>query len=429
MSDKEFALSTYWDDCLKAAKVNLFSGELVFIKTIADEDEYGITEVPVLRGYTKRITEHGFIHPADIAAYLYHSDIDRIRKRALENKMKSTHTFRRKIGDVFKWITYEITTPKSFSEENPWALLTWREADSEMHVMEDAMVMLSSIFHKILKIDLTDESHEEIKVYEQELSESSGYAPKISDWFRAFAECGNVHEKDLVEYLSFTDINSLRAKFAASSECIRCRYRRNTPDGFRWVCMEILPSMEYTPENQIVMLYVRDIHDEYISQLERQKELEHYCSTDVLTNLGNRYRYNSMCAEFEKHPEYSPVGVVFADVNGLKYTNDRFGHEKGDELINGFAQRLSDFFGRENCCRISGDEFIVLIKNADKDEFMIKVEAFREQLNADNAEPPAAIGWAWTAHAAEVKKAARTAEANMYADKQAYYVKYPHLKR
>ena len=429
MTDREFALTTYWDDCLKAAKVNLFTGELVFIKTLSDEERTGICDIRILSDYTKSIVDNGLIFPADQSAYLYHADIDRIRKRALENKMKSTHTFRRKLDKGFAWVTYEITTPKNFSEEEPWALLTWREADSETRVMEDAMFMLSTIFHKILKVDLTGDTHEEIKVYEDEMTEESGYDSTISGWWRRFAECGNIYWEDVREYYNFTDIDSLRARFRESRDCVRFKYRRKTADGFRWVCMEILPSLEYTDEKQEVMLYIRDIHDEYVNELERQKELEYWCSIDSLTGIGNRYCYNKMVSIFEERPDFSPVGVVFADVNGLKYTNDNFGHSKGDELIRGVAQRLSCWFGSENCCRISGDEFVVLVKNAERGEFVKSAEEFRRSLSENGSEPPASIGFAWIEHSNAIKTAVRFAETNMYADKQEYYNKYPYSRR
>ncbi len=429
MTNKEFALNIYWDDCLKAAKVNLFTGELVFIKTLADEDEFGITNAATLREYTESVVGHRLIHESDVSAYLYCSDIEMIRRRALNNKTNSNHTFRRQFGEVFKWITYEITAPKNFSEENPWALITWREADSEAKVMEDAMKMLSTIFYKVLKIDLTNETHEDIKVFDSEKTSEYGYSANIIEWFRGFAETGCVHEEDKLGYLAFTNINSLRDTFRHSRDCRRFRYRRKTGDGFRWVCMEIIPSIEYTDDEQIVMLYIRDIHDEYIAQLERERELEYYCSCDTLTGIGNRYYFNNLCDLFEKHYDFSPVGVVFADINGLKYTNDNFGHTKGDELIKGFAQKLSEQFGKENCSRISGDEFVVLVKNAQRESFLQMALIFHSSLCCNGEEPPAAIGYAWTEDATLVKSAVRTAETNMYADKQRYYELFPHSKR
>ena len=50
-------------------------------------------------------------------------------------------------------------------------------------------------------------------------------------------------------------------------------------DEFRWVLMEIVPANDYTHENQTIMLYVQDIQDSYIAQLENQRELEKFANT------------------------------------------------------------------------------------------------------------------------------------------------------
>ena len=49
------------------------------------------------------------------------------------------------------------------------------------------------------------------------------------------------------------------------------------------------------------------------------------------------------------------------DVNGLKYANDTFGHQAGDELIKAAANAIKKAFGASgNCFRIGGDEFAVI---------------------------------------------------------------------
>ena len=60
--------------------------------------------------------------------------------------------------------------------------------------------------------------------------------------------------------------------------------------------------------------------------------------------------------------------VVMADINGLKEINDKFGHEAGDELIIGSAECVrSGFKGIDTIYRIGGDEFCLIITDADID--------------------------------------------------------------
>lgn len=46
------------------------------------------------------------------------------------------------------------------------------------------------------------------------------------------------------------------------------RYRRKVKDEFKWVSLTMICSEEYEDDNQIVMLYVRDINDDYLKQLD-----------------------------------------------------------------------------------------------------------------------------------------------------------------
>lgn len=47
--------------------------------------------------------------------------------------------------------------------------------------LEDAMRILAETYHKILKINLSTDTHIDIKVYQSEQNENHGYAQKISD--------------------------------------------------------------------------------------------------------------------------------------------------------------------------------------------------------------------------------------------------------
>ena len=67
---------------------------------------------------------------------------------------------------------------------------------------------------------------------------------------------------------------------------------------------------------------------------------------DALTGFKNRKAYYEDMQAIEKDPVRSanPIGVIFADINGLKNTNDRAGHEAGDKLIAGIAKAIKEVF-------------------------------------------------------------------------------------
>ena len=81
---------------------------------------------------------------------------------------------------------------------------------------------------------------------------------------------------------------------------------------------------------------------------------------DTLTGVKSRYAYTEALKNF-RSPEALADGfaAVTVDINGLKATNDSYGHEEGDELIRGAADCIQDTIQGE-CFRTGGDEFVIL---------------------------------------------------------------------
>lgn len=428
MNDMDFILTTYLDEVIKVAKVNILTGEYHLLKVLESEIETGILEAETINDYIKKIVECGLIYEDDVYSYQQHTDLKYLQHAINSKRRRLVHSFRRKVDDRYKWLSFEVTAPKNFSlEENPWVLFSWKEADNESRTLEEALRMLSSVFHKIIKVNLTTDAYEVIKVYDNEMNVQNGLSSKISEWLHNFAEAGNVYEEDVAEYFAFTNLEYLRAHLKKDKSCVRLRYRRKVLDEFRWASMEIISSMEYSDEEQIVMLYVRDIHDEHVSELNMQKKLEYYCNYDILTGLGNRFFYKNYCASYAKSRQKYPVAVLFADINGLKYINDNFGHASGDAYIKRFSKLLEDCFGRNSCCRISGDEFVAFLEYEDEETAKRKMRDFYQKVL--DAEWVAAIGYAWSAKPKTLGSLIKRAETAMYKDKNKYYEAFPDRKR
>lgn len=126
---------------------------------------------------------------------------------------------------------------------------------------DEALKMLSNTYQKILRINLTTDSHEDLKLDDSEITPEKGFSENISQWLTGFAETGQVHPNDREAYLLFTNINSLREQFRSGKTYLCCHYRRRTGNQFRWASMELIPCSEYTAENQLIFLYVKDIHN------------------------------------------------------------------------------------------------------------------------------------------------------------------------
>ncbi len=113
----------------------------------------------------------------------------------------------------------------------------------------------------------------------------------------------------------------------------------------------------------------------------REAILEEISSTDLLTNLGNRRSYYNRAASLS--PEQN-IGIVFCDMNTLKYTNDHFGHDAGDQLIKNYAALMVTHFRKDDVFRISGDEFVAIVPDIPEAEFRNRAKAFQSVLEKNN---------------------------------------------
>lgn len=154
-----------------------------------------------------------------------------------------------------------------------------------------------------------------------------------------------------------------------------------------------------------------------IEKQEKENLLTKLVDNDGLTNLLNRNAWNKKLEEIKNKD--GNVGVVFADLNNLKYTNDNLGHLAGDKLIVKFTNLLKEVFDEKEIYRIGGDEFVIILEN-DIDRFKEKTTLFRNKVieNNDIASFGEAIG-----KFTEINSVVKDAEVLMYKDKSNYYVK------
>ncbi|HHU16939.1 MAG TPA: diguanylate cyclase [Clostridiales bacterium] len=98
----------------------------------------------------------------------------------------------------------------------------------------------------------------------------------------------------------------------------------------------------------------------------REAEIQYLSHYDVLTGFLNRRSFEDYCRIIDK-PENLPLSVIYADINGLKMTNDIFGHATGDKLIKKSAEILmKSCRGDDKIARVGGDEFVILLPKTNK---------------------------------------------------------------
>ena len=143
-------------------------------------------------------------------------------------------------------------------------------------------------------------------------------------------------------------------------------------------------------------------------------------SRDPLTNLYDRRTY------LEDLSRYQDIvnGVIMIDMNELKFVNDNYGHQTGDEALISLAKVFESSIDQSIMCayRVSGDEFTILMfqgKIEQLDEVATKI---REKMR--EGQYTAAIGTCFIdkkSNETTFQEALRKAEELMYIDKSKYY--------
>lgn len=112
-------------------------------------------------------------------------------------------------------------------------------------------------------------------------------------------------------------------------------------------------------------LLLRDVS----RQLEKEARLRHLSQHDPLTGLANRSLFiDRLDNAIKRHErEASAFALLFVDLNDFKAVNDAYGHDVGDALLRGFAQRLSACLRESDTVgRLGGDEFAVILEQVDE---------------------------------------------------------------
>jgi diguanylate cyclase (GGDEF)-like protein len=115
----------------------------------------------------------------------------------------------------------------------------------------------------------------------------------------------------------------------------------------------------------------------------RAIQLQDLAMRDELTQLVNRrYFYQRFQQELdEAHTLENSLGIVLLDVDGLKGINDTFGHKVGDEVLAALGRLLAEH--TRSCdipARVGGDEFAVLMLEADERGLAVAVKRLQDTL-------------------------------------------------
>lgn len=135
----------------------------------------------------------------------------------------------------------------------------------------------------------------------------------------------------------------------------------------------------------------------WLTYRQRYEQAQIQLTRDALTGLYNRGYFDEHAPRQVAHAERAAhaMSLVVVDVDGLKATNDRHGHQAGDELLRFVAKELTTMVRASDAgCRYGGDEFVVVLTNADRAAARIFAERLRDHVTVHSLELNPRPAWA-----------------------------------
>ena len=229
-----------------------------------------------------------------------------------------------------------------------------------------------------------------------------------------------VYSKETRRWLDFTvgpttTENAVAFIFTDVDESVRKTRRVTKTDS---IILRISKLLNNEEDFEAGMNHALEDLSRYIHPDRLMEDLNRLSHMDTLTDVFNR---NAMISRMHVLAEQNiSIGLVYADVNGLKIINDEQGHEAGDQALQSAADLLGKNFGRGHVYRAGGDEFVVILPGIREDVFTEKIE----KLTAGYCRMMPhllSIGSFWCPDSSRSEEALRVADHHMYEEKKQYY--------
>ncbi|NYB72940.1 diguanylate cyclase [Sedimentibacter hydroxybenzoicus DSM 7310] len=197
------------------------------------------------------------------------------------------------------------------------------------------------------------------RIYNERWASILGYTLEELSPINEDTWIGLVHPDDLQQ-----ELNKDMLLYNKKIDCYDDEYRMRHKDG-HWVWIQDRGKViSWTEDGSPLLL--SGTHTDITAKRNKQEEVLYLSYRDQLTGFYNRRYFDENLKEIDVEKNL-PMSVILADVNGLKLTNDSFGHSVGDDLL----KKATDVI-RAGCCRntdklvrIGGDEFLIILPNTE----------------------------------------------------------------
>ncbi len=175
--------------------------------------------------------------------------------------------------------------------------------------------------------------------------------------------------KTVAELSPLRDLGANQLMLARLQKDEYVRYENlplQTKDG-RKIAVEFVSNVYPAGDRKVIQCNVRDITDRKVAE----ESIRHQAYHDELTGLPNRCLFQDrLTIGIESaRRRHGRLAVLFLDLDRFKLFNDTLGHTAGDKILREIGRRLRIVIrSNDTIARIGGDEFLVLLTDAEPEE-------------------------------------------------------------
>jgi diguanylate cyclase (GGDEF)-like protein len=151
---------------------------------------------------------------------------------------------------------------------------------------------------------------------------------------------------------------------------------------FVLVIIPMVHTIRYKDMRNIFILKC-EVEGRRLEIIEKQEELEYQATYDALTGAFTR---RSGLKKLEDRitlsiREKTYLTLVYLDIDNLKITNDKLGHNEGDRLIKAISSSITNIIRNSDIfCRVGGDEFIIVFYDCRMEQVKSVMKRVEEDL-------------------------------------------------
>jgi diguanylate cyclase (GGDEF)-like protein/PAS domain S-box-containing protein/putative nucleotidyltransferase with HDIG domain len=139
---------------------------------------------------------------------------------------------------------------------------------------------------------------------------------------------------------------------------------------------------DYTEQDLQLVSYFADMSWTLTKYKRSEEKVRYFSFHDTLTGLYNRAYLEIELQRLDMERQL-PIGIVMADLNGLKLINDTYGYNKGDKILQTIAKILKGSCRKEDIiARWGGDEFVILLPQTTRKEGEKLCKRIKSKCNA-----------------------------------------------